>query len=1322
MVKISADIGIGINYSYDLTKEEVEKIKPLKTKLEPYWKEAINGELVRITDKKRIAEFKKKKELPFGYDVKLVDDLSGIDKGVKQFFLDFLVANTFLGDKPTSEAQKSEERYYDYMNIDEGDLEKEYPNNADKMLKELESCIKIVKTKIKSSDMLGAIVLLKENNLSGNILTGELTKRLKDLTVGDLTTDKIKEVVEEDYTKIEPRKRIAEKRVKDLQLNDKKFAELPDEEKKKIIEDIQRMDNKILVAADQSNPIFNPKILEKYISIKTNEKGLSIIIDTKEYMKELFIDANLGDIDSSNPDDFLFTRKEKNKQEDLDAEESIKLFKKFIKENGEVLEWVNNLVDNFVFVSAEREKEEGESSNEYEKYKKERETQLEARGESDNNSKKELGNLDFPKEMMDDIIGLMQNSNRYIQDKKLDPDDLASILEKTVEIYNEKEGGESEFSRITEEDLSKQLLKSVLKTITIIKNEKETRVGRLLLGDQTVPKGSILLVERMFKIEEPIKILEDSVNKLTEKDKQEEIMEITRNVFGTDELGQIIYPSIQRKVVDRIVLNNLVAKEDERLIGFVQDFVLETEKGEKKDVGGYNLYSLFSETGKKAMLDTETVSEKIQEEIQNFKNEDKVKKRIIELIKEDAKPIKGLADIKSDILLRITPVKNQLEVGKFVLNYKYNIDLKILESEKLKEFLVDSITSKVTLPDSSKRQDYKADEDKAKTSSKKIKNVLDGTKLLVEVLNEVFKENDFYEYTQNEATPLKEEITSENIDDFVLQFLSGSTDKQQNKIKSFLSMFNSHLRTLDNEIDKLESENDINITDLIKRGELNNPNLIKTIESYIEVIKELGLPESYYREKTVTSEPILQLEVDRITGKKTGKPARYKDSSRTAEELRGKEIYIGGGEFTIPPQDYEAYYEYYKVRNEPFIKWLEGLEEDETKEIFEKKVKRNFTLDSEFILDIITKIADMGSEYFKDDSIQEKLERYYDPEEAVYNPDFMGKILSLINEEYQDKGIELDPDDIDDAERDPVTGKKPTDLFDDNQQMDMEDAQDRFGEGERGRKLSPSNVVTNKVKQKYKGQGLSDKEIWLEEMKLKYPAMDSDPELRQRMIDAFPEKEIDESNLALKMLIKSEDIESGYEDDLFYWMFFWMRDSSRQDVIQAFKDYSNLKFNFDGDTFFELINDYEDISGEIFTDDNINNMLATYQANFIEEIYNKELDKDLLEALEDLGFISILQEKGIPDFDSLFEIDFNPYGGTVDRKWRDSVQRPPDKLKIEGKPKKIKYRDSKGKLTEKVVPTAKYVPTRMNIRDRREATELLLDAKNKWQKFERRVG
>ena len=1305
MVKISADIGIGINYSYDLTKEEVEKIKPLKTKLEPYWKEIINRELVRITDKKRIAELKKNEKAPTGYDVKLVDDLSGIDKGVKQFFLDFLIANTFVGDKPTSEAEKSEERYYDYMNIDESNLEEEYPNNADKMLKELESCIKIVKTKIKSSDLLGAIVLLKENNLSGNILTEELSKRLKGLTVGDLTTDKVKEVVDEDYTKIEPRKRIAEKRVEDLQLNDKEFAELPDKKKKKIIEDIQRIDNKILVAADQSNPIFNPKILEKYISTKTNEKGLSIIIDTKEYMKELFIDANLGDMDS---DDFLFTKKEKNKQEDLDAEESIELFKKFSKENREVLEWVNNLVDKFVFVTAEREKEEGESSSEYEKYKKERETQLEARRESDNNSKKGLGDLDFPKEMMDDIIGLMQNSNRYIKDKKLDPDDLVSILEKTVEIYNEKEGGESEFSRITEEefgveedntddvyvppeneedeDLSKQLLKSVLKTITIIKNEKETRVGRLLLGDQTVPKGSILLVERMFKIEEPIKILEDSVSKLTEKDKQEEIVEITRNVFGTDELGQIIYPIIEKEIVDRIVLNNLVAKEDERLIGFVQDFVLETEKGEKKDVGGYNLYSLFSETGKKAMLDTETVSEKIQEEIQNFKNEDKVKKRIIELIKEDAKPIKGLADIKSDILLRITPVKNQLEVGKFVLNYKYNIDLKILESEKLQEFLVDSITSKVTLPDSSKRQDYKADEDKAKTSSKKIKNVLDGTKLLVEVLNEVFKENDFYEYTQNEATPLKEEITSENIDDFVLQFLSGSTDKQQNKIKSFLSMFNSHLRTLDNEIDKLESENDINITDLIKRGELNNPNLIKTIESYIEAIKELGLPESYYREKTVTSEPILQLEKDPITGKRTGKPARYKDSPRTVEELRGKEIYIGGGEFTIPPKDYEAYYEYYKVRNEPFIKWLEGLEKDEIKEIFEEKLKINFPITSVFVLEIITKIADIGSEYFfKDDNIQEKLERYYDPDDNVYDPDFMGKILSLINEKYQDKGIELDPDDIDDAERDPVTGKKPTDLFDDNQQMDMEDAQDRYDRDakrfEMTQRPKPSkNIASDKEAEHY-------------------------AEIARRKKDGTYYDKFG------KMLIKSEDIESGYEDDLFYWMFFWMRDSSRQDVIQAFQDYSNLKFNFDGDTLFELIDDYQDISGEIFTDDNINNMLATYQANFIKKIYNKELDKDLLETLEDLGFISILQEKGIPDFDVLFEIDFNPYGGTVDRKWRGSVRRPPEKTT----PKEINTKTGKEKST------GKPVPIRMNIRDRREATELLLDAKNKWQKFERRV-
>ena len=1282
MVKISADIGIEINYSYDLTKEEVEKIKPLKTKLEPYWKETIKGKYVRIINKKRIAELKKKEQPPSGYDVKLVDDLSGIDKGVKQFFLDFLITTTFLGDNPTTEAKKSEERYYDYMNIDESNLEIEYPNNADKMLKELESCIKIVKTKIKSSDLLGAIVLLKENNLSRDILTEELSKRLKGLTVGDLTTDKVKEVVDEDYTKIEPRKRIAEKRVEDLQLNDKKFAKLSDKEKEKIVEDIQRMDNKILVAADQSNPIFNPKILEKYISTKTNEKGLSIIIDTKEYMKELFIDANLGDMDG---DDFLFTKKEKNKKEDLDVKESIELFKKFSKENSEVLEWVNNLVDNFVFVSAEREKEEGESSSKYEKYKKERETQLEARRESNNNSKKELGNLDFPKEMMDDIIGLMQNSNRYIKDKKLDPDDLASILEKTVEIYNEKEGGESEFSRITEEDLSKQLLKSVLKTITIIKNEKETRVGRILQGDKTVPKGSILLVEKNFKVEEPIKILEDSVSKLTEKDKQEEIMEITRTVFGTDELGQIIYPIIPIEIKDRIILNNLVAKEDERLIVFIEDFVTETEKGERKEVGGYNLYSLFSETGKKAMLDTNEVIKEIQEEIKNFKNEEKVKKRIIELIKEDAKPIRGLADIKSDILLRITPVKNQLEVGKFVLNYKYNIDLKILESEKLEEFLVDSITSKVKLPDSSKRQDYKANQDKARTSTKKIKNVLDGTKLLVDVLTEVFKENDFYEYTQNEATPLREEITSEDVDDFVLQFLSGSTNKQQDKIKSFLSEFNSHLRTLDNEIDKLESENDINISDLIKRGELNNPNLIKTIESYIEVIKELGLPEKLYREKTVSlGRDALQLEIDPVTGKTTDKPARFKDSPRTVESLRGKEIgYLGSSEFTIAPQDYYAYYEYYKVRNEPFIKWLESLRPMQIEKlIVGKETPMYFDKSRDEFKEMLVGLRNDAEKYFT------KNKEYFDEKDDS----FIKNILKTIKDAYIENK-ELDPDDIDDGS---------TDLFDDNQQMDMETAQDRYsGKGDEFTVPSEPRFVMEQ--QPEFSNTVSDKEAE------RYAEM-----VRRKKEGTYYDK-------FGKMLVKSEDIESGYEDDLFYWLFFWMRDSSRQEVMQAFQDYSNLKFNFDGDTFFELIGGYEDVSESIFSDNNVNRMLASYQRNFIEEIYNKELDKDLLETLEDLGFISILQEKGIPDFDALFEIDFNPYGGTVDRKWRDSVQRPPDKLKIEGKPKKIKYRDRKGKLTEKVVPTATYVPTRMNIRERREATELLLDAKNKWQKFERRV-
>ena len=51
-----------------------------------------------------------------------------------------------------------------------------------------------------------------------------------------------------------------------------------------------RIDNKILNAADKSNPIFNPKKLMKHIKVTSNDTEFSITVDTYEYMKELMID------------------------------------------------------------------------------------------------------------------------------------------------------------------------------------------------------------------------------------------------------------------------------------------------------------------------------------------------------------------------------------------------------------------------------------------------------------------------------------------------------------------------------------------------------------------------------------------------------------------------------------------------------------------------------------------------------------------------------------------------------------------------------------------------------------------------------------------------------------------------------------------------------------------------------------------------------------------------------------------------------------------------------------------------------------------------
>lgn len=1304
MVQISRDIGINdVPVSFDLTLKEVKKIKPLTSTLKPIYKKRVEGKLVTITDENELANITNK---PSEYRVVLGKSFGGVSDGVKGFFLDFLISTTFIGNKKnTDKAVVSEKRYSQYLNIDEDDIEEEYPNNADEMLKELEECIKEVKKIIGKSEIIAVLKTLEDNDFlikpkGKTVLTVNLTERLKDLKLTDLLSEKINQAVEEDYTKTGKRqeyktseekknyqKKELDKLTQQYEASQKTENPMTKKDYKKETKRIKnigsRIDNKILNAADKSNPIFNPKKLMKHIKITTNDTEFSITVDTYEYMKELMIDANMGELGT---DSFVYASS--GKGEDKDFEEAFEEFNNFGKNNNEIYDWLDNIIS----------------------------------GQSLSDATKALEEIDFPKDMIKDVNGLMRNSNTYIKEKELDPYSIKEIVNKIKEIYREKEGGDSEYSETVEGeygveedniddgaeldsegllayknpeedeeekmDFSKQLLKSVLETISIIK--KEEKVGKLV-ESQSTPAGSLILIERIFDIRKEENILEAAINARPEKEKREILFETIREVWGTDELGNVILPAIPVKIKDRMVAQRMLAKKDERIIKHVQDWMGKSGN----EYGGYTLYSIMSNT-KKQKLSTRDVIKELKKEVENLSDEDKVKLRIQKILLDEVKPIKGLADIRSDILLRLTPVNRKLEVGKIKLNYKYFISKKDIEEHQgaddkggvdaenkniLDDKLVEGLKKYLETYEDKENQ---SEIDAKKKAINQIDKILVGTQNLKDSLESAVENTKFFEYTKGKATPLKEEINDEDLDDFVLGFFYGTGSKKSQDIKTLLSAINRDLTFLDRKIENIEEKQGINITELVNTNKLNEPKLIEAIEMYIEEIKNLGMSEKYFKEKTVSTESILQLEVDEkrkpIKDPETGEyvTLRYKDSPRTAEELRGKEIYGGGGEIIIRPDDYEAYHEYYKVRNEPFIKWLETLNKKQIKE-FDNEI---FGLNTwEKVLDIIVGLSQDAKKYF------EKNKEFLDKQ----NEDYIKNILETIKDNY-DKNKKLDPDDVyteeeaeKDSEGDPL--------------MDMETAQDRYsGKGDeftvRDRKFvmeqQPefSNTVSDKEAERYAEMVRRKKE--------------------GTYYDKFG-----------KMLLKA-DIESGYEDDVFYWMFFWMSDSVRENVKSAFQDYSQLKFTFDDSKKVRLIDlldpDFtSNLSGSLpkKTDGqyDIDGIKAAYGIMFLKEIYNKKIEqKGFREVLEDISFIPILKENKTT-FDSMDKIDFEPAGQT--NKFRSSDRRPPRKI--------AKPTGRKKKVGGKMVEVIDYVPERLNQQEREIITNLILPARNRYSREEGRV-
>ena len=412
--------------------------------------------------------------------------------------------------------------------------------------------------------------------------------------------------------------------------------------------------------------------------------------------------------------------------------------------------------------------------------------------------------------------------------------------------------------------------------------------------------------------------------------------------------------------------------------------------------------------------------------------------------------------------------------------------------------------------------------------------------------------------------------------------------------------------------------------------------------------------------------------------KKTGKPLRDKD---------GKDRFMGNSESTIAPQDYYAYNQYYKVRNEPFIEWFESLRPMQIKTlIVGGETPMYFNEGKDKFIEILVNLRKDAEKYFT------KNKEYFDEKDDGLIKD----ILKTIKDAYIENK-ELDPDDIDDGS----TGefKNP------EQQMDMENAQHRYD------KFTQDNPRIDMTQKPKPSENLASDEYAESQAEI----------VRRKKAKTYYEQ-------FGKMLLKA-DIESGYEDDVFYWMFFWMTESVRENMKNAFQEYSNLNFKYDDAKKVRLIDLLDpDFALDLPTEEgqyNVDAIKTRYRMMFLEDIYNKKVEnKNLVNILEDIAYIPVLTEKNV-EFASLETLDFTSYGDK--NEFRESKRKLPEKVKVDSGRKKQTYRMEVGKdgvkrkVKDKIVPVFDYVPTRTNVQDRQESIEKILAAKNRFARSKARI-
>ena len=333
MVYISDVLIPSVDIHFELTLDKVKKITPLSDN-------DITTTHTKFTDKDGKEQIKT--ETTFSGTIHNSSEIGNM-------FLDFIASlfNNTVKVK-TQYSQKlhdSSKRVSMYKNVDLDDMQEQYEDEETAKIKltELEICLKEIIKKIGESDVAASTTVLEQKKylpegqksiFTTTLLEQMMKNKIKFDTISNMS--EMESLLEEDYKKTKTQ----QDRIDNSTTTNEK-TETSNEE----VQPNKKTDNRIMNAIDKSEPIYNPKVLWKHTFVNITKNLITIKVEVHDYLREMFLNANLGDMDITDKDDAnVFSFIQYDGDSAFDLEETKKAYKKGI--NGdykEAWDWIETL-------------------------------------------------------------------------------------------------------------------------------------------------------------------------------------------------------------------------------------------------------------------------------------------------------------------------------------------------------------------------------------------------------------------------------------------------------------------------------------------------------------------------------------------------------------------------------------------------------------------------------------------------------------------------------------------------------------------------------------------------------------------------------------------------------------------------------------------------------------------------------------------------------------------------------------------------------------------------------------------------------------------